>query len=191
MLVAGPCDLPMGYNVAWLAFRGLPREKVLAVTGFADTQEPDEYNESPVSGIQHSDEWYVLHINNCFHPLINQEVLNRLSEGCEILGCQIEEHIMVSASFFYKNGSRVWNLLHDCEKGRYHLQIDGKPPEILSDIREILFADQDAEGGEEADVDFIFDIPIRVAETLTGFVHNGHDDLEGRPLSTALVPLNG
>jgi hypothetical protein len=181
----------VGYNVAWLAFRGIPREKVLAVTGFAETNNPDEYNESPVSGIQHSNEWYVLHINNCFHPLISQKVLNRLSEGCEILGCQIEEHIMASASFFYKSGRRVWNLLHDCEKGPYHLEVDGNPPEILCEIRERLFAEQDAEGGEEADVDFAFDVPIKVAETLTGFVHNDHDGPAGRPMPTALVPLNG
>ena len=65
---------------------------------------------------------------------------------------------------------QVWKIFHDCEEGRYHLDVSGNPP--LTEIRERLKQEQDAAGGEKADVDFIYDVPAEVAKSLTGFRHD-------------------
>jgi hypothetical protein len=135
-----------------------------------DTAEPDEANESPISGSELPGGWYVLFLNDLIHPYMSAETLRELSSGCTVLGCQVEEHVMVSASFLYKNGTRMWKVLHEAEKGLYDLQIDGVPPESFS-ISEFRQR-QDAAGGEVAGVDYIFDAPLELARRICGYRHD-------------------
>jgi hypothetical protein len=45
-------------------------------------------------------------------------------------------------------------------------------PADLAGIRKRLIEAQDADGGEEADVDHIYDVPAELAKILTGFRHD-------------------
>lgn len=45
-------------------------------------------------------------------------------------------------------------------------------PESFPAIREDLEQLQVAKGGDNADVDYIFDIPLKVAQILVGFKHD-------------------
>jgi len=57
-------------NFLWIAFQNRSRDEVLALTKLTDSGEPDEANESPVSGATLPNGWYVLFLNNYDHPLI-------------------------------------------------------------------------------------------------------------------------
>jgi hypothetical protein len=64
------------------------------------------------------------------------------------------------------------SVTHDCEKGRYHLQVDGQAPPYLAAIRQRLTSEQDGSGGEKSDTDYIYDIPAELARELTGYRHD-------------------
>ena len=84
---------------------------------------------------------------------------------------------MFSQASGWKDGTFLWSVTHDCEKGRYHLEIKGDTPPSLKGIHATLGAAQDAAGGKEADVDFVYDIPAELAKNLTGFRHD--QDMSG------------
>jgi hypothetical protein len=63
-------------------------------------------------------------------------------------------------------------------KGPSGLEVTGRPPECLAAIRRELEAAQEADAGTDADVDHIFEIPLRVARQLVGFKRD--EDYQGR-----------
>jgi hypothetical protein len=52
------------------------------------------------------------------------------------------------------------------------LEIDGDAPASLKPIHWNLVSRQDEAGGEQADVDYIYDAPAELAKALTGFRHD-------------------
>ena len=60
-------------------------------------------------------------------------------------------------------------MVHDPNRGLISLVVDGEPPAALAAISERLRKRQAAEGGEEADVDFIFDVAPELVGQLCGY----------------------
>lgn len=179
----------MGYSIAWIAVRGKSKDEILAQLSLADTGEPDEANESPVSGAALPDGGYLLFFKDMAHPATQAPGMRRLSAGCEALGCQVEEHVMASAAFLYKHGAKVWDVVHLAEEGLYHLEVNGAPPPLLDTIHTEMKATQDEEGGNDADVDCLFEVPLMLATALCGYRHDESALLTGETLGfTELVP---
>jgi len=154
--------------------------------GFRGTGVREEIPESPLVGATLPRGWYVVVVDRG-ESLLKDELLRRLSAGCEAVGCFLEEHVMYSAAVGWANGCKVWSVTHDSAKARAHLQLEGDPPPALSAIRARLDTKQDAAGGDTADVDYVFDIPVELAKAVTGFRHD--EDVEGTeaPLFEVLV----
>jgi len=168
----------MGFSISWLAFRGKTKREVLAELRLADTGEPDTYCEGALCGAEIPGGWFLIHINDCFHPWMEDEELAIHSRGCTVLGCQVEEHVMASGSFVWQDGSQVWTVVHESENGIDDLRIIGDAPAQVAAIHADATRAQDEEGGDEADVDMIFDVPIDVAEAVCGFRHDKTIDPE-------------
>lgn len=182
----------MGYSIAWIAVRGMTKDEVLARLSLADTGEPDEANASPVSGATLPGGGYLLFFNDMAHPATQAPNMARLSQGGEALGCQVEEHVMASASFLYRDGVKLWDVTHLAEEGVYHLAVDGAPPPLLDTIHTEMKAAQDEQGGADADVDWLFEVPVMLATALSGFRHDEEALLSGEtPAFTELVPVRG
>jgi len=75
--------------------------------------------------------------------------------------------MFVSASAF-SDGALSWRIVHDAQKARDHLAIEGKPPESFDRIR----AEELARVNQDHEVDFIFEIPVRMAQEVIGFRHD-------------------
>lgn len=179
----------MGYSIAWILVRGKSKDDILARLSLADTGEPDEANESPVSGAALPGGAYLVFFNDMAHPATRATNLARLSEGCEALGCQVEEHVMASAAFQYKDGAKVWDVVHLSGEGLYHLAVDGAPPALLATIHAEMKATQDEQGGADAGVDCLFDVPLMLATALCGYRHDEPALLSGETLEfTELIP---
>ena len=58
------------------------------------------------------------------------------------------------------------------ENGPQGLEVEGTPPEVFPAIRKEMEEMQRAEGGDQAGVDYIFEIPLGVAKSLVGFKHD-------------------
>jgi hypothetical protein len=180
----------MGYSISWIALRGTPKAEVLARLRLRDTSELDEANESPASGAELPTGWYVVFLNDLTHPFVTPATLQKLSEGCEVIGCQVEEHVMFSASFHYSNGRQDWSITHDSQKGLYNLELEGATTSFVAELHAAAKREQDKEGGKDGGVDHIFDVPLATAERLCGYRHDRWKFDWGEPQFTTLV-MNG
>lgn len=95
------------------------------------------------------------------------------------VGCAINETVMYSEARAYEGGVEIWRVVHDpdADNSLYSLRITGNPPPQLDAIVRSVRAEQDAEGGEGADVDLMFDIPTKLAQSICGF-SLAEDDLD-------------
>jgi len=92
---------------------------------------------------------------------------------------------MASNASCWKNGSLVWSVEHDSNKGIKHLSTKGNLPDSFQAIRTRHFEEQDSDKNRyktadgETSADYIFDIPIEQAKELTGFRHDEESGAEG------------
>src|SRR5579862_7370539 len=119
----------MGYSLSWLAVRGKPVQEVRDALGFRPTGQREEIPESDFSAAEMPNGWYLI-VANHSEQVASDSALHRLSaSGCEIVTCFIEEHVMVSKSTGWKDGTMRWSVTHDSEERLWHLDTQGEPPE--------------------------------------------------------------
>jgi hypothetical protein len=162
----------MGYSQSWLAVKGKSRAAVLEALGLQGTGTREEIAESPIVGAELSSGWYLVVTDRSGHPLTRNPVLQRLSAGCEVVVGDVEEHVMVSAAAGWKDGHDVWSVVHDGQRDMEHLESQGDLPAAFAPIRDQCQTRQQAAGGRKAEVDYIFDVPVELAQTLVGYRHD-------------------
>ena len=104
-----------------------------------------------------------------------------MSVGTTILIAQVYEGGMLSCLFSYEDGIKSWDVMHDSSKGLTNLDIEGTPPKIIDEVRGEMTLAQHMDEGQDADVDYFFDIPIVLGKRLCGFQHNTYDMKEESP----------
>jgi hypothetical protein len=159
----------MGYSLSWAAVKGGTLQMICDACNLRPTGEREEIAESNIDAAEIPGGWYLVLFNQ---RETDDRLLARLSAKGEVVSCFVEDHVMFSTASGWSRGMQVWKIFHDCEEGRYHLDVSGNPPPALTEIRERLKQEQDGAGGEKADVDFIYDVPAEVAKSLTGFRHD-------------------
>lgn len=162
----------MGFAITWYAFKASDTEVMMRELNLAPTGEIDEGPDSLIATARLKNGWQVLWYNKYDCPFLDESALQRLSTRTEIIRCLVEEHVMASSSELWSGGNRKWHISHEGVNGPKGLSCDGETPECLADIRRDMETKQAAEGGEQADVDYIFEIPLLVAKTLVGFKHD-------------------
>lgn len=154
---------------------------------FRDRGEVDEANEAPFSIAELPNHWTVVWSNDFSYGA--PENVHRLAGAMTVVSCQVEEHAMYSAAHCVTKGAHAWSVWHDGgQLGPYDLHVTGDPPPALDAIKRRLFAEQDARGGEAADVDFGFDMPIELALDVTGYRHDQTRFPWGEPTFTIIEP---
>jgi hypothetical protein len=180
----------MGWSCSWVAVRGKPGEHLLAELGLRATGERVEFPEGEWFGVSLSSGWYlVLRADHSQPTEFRDRALEALSSSCEMIVGSAEEHVMVSSMAFWKEGERKWRVVHDAQEGAYHLACDGDLPASYAGFVDTYRKQQDAEGGDTADVDMIFEVPLALGVELTGFRHDadvpGEDSAPYEVLETA------
>jgi hypothetical protein len=158
----------MGASLSWFAVRGKTPESILQEFGLKNVGK--KYRDTPFCGGPLPNNWFLLILGH--HEFTDTEA-QRLSTGCEVVGCFVEEHVMVSRAAGWKDGKEIWSVTHNAEEDLLHLDVRGEMPDGFSAISDRLFKQQeDADG-----VDFIFDIPVTTAEQISGYRHDRRSDL--------------
>ena len=152
----------MSASLSWFAVRGKTPEAVLQDFGLKNAGK--EYRDTPFCGGMLPSGWFLLIHGR--HEFSNDQV-RRLSRGCEVVACFVEEHVMVSRAAGWRDGEPIWCVTHDSEQGDEHLEVKGVPPHGFFAIRDRLTTRQEEEEG----ADFIFNIPVDLAEEVTGYSH--------------------
>jgi hypothetical protein len=166
----------MGYSLSWAALKEGSQQTACAALGLRATGKREEIPESKIVGAALPTAWYVIQFNR---TEMGDRELARLSRPGEVVCCFVEDHVMVSWASGWREGKKVWSVVHDCEKGRFHLDIKGEAPAELKSIAERLIAEQHADGGEKADVDHVYDVPAELAKEFTGYRHDERTGLTG------------
>ena len=173
----------MGVSGSWIAFQGLTKEEALARTSLRDTGRPGTAPEAPVSGAVLPNGWYLIFFDH--DPLSVR--LEPLSVGCRIIACEFEEHAMVSSAAGYEDGRLLWEIVYGIVDGdRYDLHVKGTLPPEFAAIRDQAFEEQDDAGGQDADVDCVFDVPLKTAEAICGYHYEVAEFDWGEPAFTRL-----
>ena len=159
----------MGFSISWIGVQGLDRGEILERLELVDTGEADEQNRARLSWAQLPDGWTIIFSNRIDYAEAN---LAALSMGGVAIGCDVEEHVMYCRARGYRDGVELWSVIHDSENGIYDLTAKGDLPAVFPALQARLIAEQDQEGGQDADVDLIFDIPTETAKAVCGYKHD-------------------
>jgi hypothetical protein len=162
----------MGFAISWCAVREDRAQQFLNRLELSPVGQTEEVPESLISMARLDTGWRVIWYNKADCPFFRPEALGDLSRDQEVLVCFVEEHVMASSAEMWSGGRRKWKLSHEGEHGPKGLTVEGELPACFQAIREEMEALQLAEGGDAAEVDHIFEIPLKVAETLVGFKHD-------------------
>ena len=156
----------MGYAISWVAVRNKSPDAICAELGLERTGQFDSVPDQPICGAELPGGWYLVWGNDM--GFTNRLPLDKLSKGTELVEFLVEEHVMASYANGWKDGRRIWSIEHDAGQGIMHIEEEGNPPAQYAEIRDRLINAQEAEGGKW-EVDHVVDIPVQVAQLLTGF----------------------
>jgi hypothetical protein len=161
----------MGSSISWIAVKGRAVEDLQRTLGLKPTGKLGHYGQHPVVGRQLSDGWYILIASDSDDRITKYKTLTQVAKGCEVVACTVEEHVMSSSGAFWRKGKKVWSVKHDGEKGALNLAKAGKLPESYSALEKETLETQRMEG-DGADVDHVFELPLKLAKQLVGFKHD-------------------
>ena len=205
----------MGFRISWVGFKAVDKPALLAHLGFRDTGAPDEANEAPFSLAVIPTGWVILFSNDFdFAPA---EHLIGLSAGMSLVACQVHEGIMFSSAHGYENRQEQWGVWHDGgDAKKRDLKTTGHLPSAFTEIRQRLLAQQDADDKRQVAlpldqqnggaahgngpqllnpntmaVDYLFDIPVDLAEAMTGYRHDRLKFSWGEPRFTIIERAAG
>jgi hypothetical protein len=162
----------MGFAISWCAVREDGADEFVKELGLSPTGETEEMPESLISTGKLDTGWRIVWYNKYGCPFLKRQDLSKLSANRDILLSLVEEHVMASSSELWANGKQQWWLSHEGENGPKGLAVEGTAPEVLAGLQKEMEDLQLAEGGEDAGVDYIFEIPLRVAQSIVGFKHD-------------------
>jgi hypothetical protein len=162
----------MGFAITWCAVREEGAQKFLDELDLSPTGEVEDIPESLVSAAKLDTGWRVIWYNEYGCPFLRPDDLRTLSKSQDVLMCLVEEHVMASSAEFWSGGVRIWWISHEGENGPKGLSTDGTLPGTFSSIRIDMEEAQRAAGGDDADADYLFEIPLRVAQSIVGFKHD-------------------
>lgn len=155
-------------SLSWIAVKGPSKDVILSELGLIEVPPDVEPFYSKHAMAESPSGWVIILAENFNYPTPKR--MAAVSVGGTALACSIDERVMYSVARLYEDGKAVWSVDHNGgEKGLYHLDVAGDPPPEFAPIRARVVAEQDAEGGENADVDLVFDVPTELSLTLCGY----------------------
>src|SRR4029453_18539291 len=174
----------MGSSASWLAVRGKPRSAVLEWIGLAATGMFERVPESPVVGMELAGRWYVVRYDFFAGEL--EGFALQISPGCEVVLGRVDEAVMCSTASGWRNGCELWSVMHDSQQGPDHLQVRGSPPPEFPFIRDRLLREQARSQACDSSEDYLFDIPLVLAETITVFRYDETPEEASSPIFEVL-----
>ena len=160
----------MGQALTWIAVRGKDAIQVLADLDASPTGEHGALGEHRFAACPLRGGWYAVAATEAGHRWGGPDWLAALSAGAELVACQVQEQVMFASAEGWRAGERRWRVVRDAQQGLGHLQAEGELPPayagIAAEHRALMMA---APGSQ---VDHLFEVPLKLAQRLTGFKHD-------------------
>lgn len=164
----------MGYTLSWIAARDNSSDKLNNALQLRASGVREDFAESDCTSARLPSGYYLVIFKR---EELSRALLSDVSRSVPLLYGWVEEHVMYSTVAAWEQGKEHWAIVHDAQNDIMDLQVRGTPPERYHVIRDRLFAEQAADGGENAEVDHIFDIPVDLAYELIGYRYD--KDIDG------------
>ncbi len=166
----------MGFSLSWLAVKGKPAQAALAELGFRPTGKREEVAESDLCGAELPNGWYLI-LSNHTETVATEATMQKLcSPGVELVTCFVEEHVNVSSASSWREGRQIWSVVHDHQMAETP-DTEGDPPSQYKAILDDLTRQQREADEKGEDVDYLFDLPVEIARSVTGYRHD--EDIPG------------
>jgi hypothetical protein len=112
---------------------------------------------------------------------VTPERLRLASAGTQALGWRVEDHVMVSDAWNWRDGVEAWAVEYDCDKTLHEIKARGDlPPEFRSVVEEAQKVQAEAVK-ENRCVDFICDVPADTCAAICGFRYDALEFEWGDP----------
>ena len=181
----------MGYAISWIAFKDKTGPQAAEMLALSCSGEFDEVPEGMFSGTLLDRGWYVVVIDKFGHAFVSDSSLRRLSASGTVVAAVIEEHVMFCSAQEWNGGKVIWKVSHESEKGLRHLEEQGSLPEEYASIKQRLLAEQQREDQGAKEVDYVFEVPLQLAESIAGFKHDKALDAQFEILRPMSSPTSG
>lgn len=162
----------MGLMCSWIAVKGAPLAVLLEAIGLATLDQPEEVFPGTravnFSYLEKPDGWIVI-ASEDIDWASNKRILELSRLGLTV-GCEQEDKVeMESVATGAENGVELWRVYHNADPKKGLLEVRGAPPPEFVEIRDRLLKEQADNGGDEAGVDFLHDIPLDLAKAVCGY----------------------
>jgi len=160
----------MGFSHSWIAVQGLTPEQATEALGMEveEVRTPKEITADGLYVGAMPSGWLIALADRRANAF--EGALVGLAKFGPAVACEVNEHVMYSEARGYEAGAEIWRVTYDCGEGPDALSAHGNLPPQFGEIRREAEAEQEAEGGEDADVDMLFDIPALLAQSICGYM---------------------
>jgi hypothetical protein len=97
---------------SWLAVRGKSADAVRNELGLRAGMAVTRPRRFALEGAGSDAGWYLIVGDGRDHRLIQEPVLTKLSQGCEVLTCTVEEPNLSSAATGWRDGRKLWSVAY-------------------------------------------------------------------------------
>lgn len=160
----------MGHALSWLAVKGRSSDEIHRLLGYRSTRSNSGSGRRSLVTSRSAEGWDLILAPACDHKIVRKPLLEQLSQGCGLIACTVEEHVMLSKASCWKDGRQLWSVKHQGEEGLRNLEARGVLPPAYEGIRDRFIAMQEDDDAPE--VDYLFEIPLVLARSITGFKHD-------------------
>lgn len=87
------------------------------------------------------------------------------------VGCEMSTIVMWSEAHGYNGGQFQWSVTHNPDDEARPLAVEGAQPAILANFVALAIKAQ----ADEDDVDYVFEVPMKLVGHYTGFVYNDEE----------------
>ena len=153
----------------WLAVRGKAAEAVcrdLELRAGMSVSKPRGF---ALVGAASDAGWYLIVAARWDHRFIQEPVLTKLSAGCEVLTCTVDEGNLSSRAAGWRDGRRVWSVSYEGEDVPGEVLAQGDLPLPFELINRDFTAKSKAPDAGDLLLDPLFEIPIELVHNAVGY----------------------
>ncbi len=153
----------------WLAVRGKTADQICGDLELRAGMAVTRPRRFALEGAMSDAGWYLIVADGWNHRLIQEPVLTRLSAGCEVLTCTVEESNLSSAASSWSDGRRLWSVGYEGEERPGDVVAEGDLPFTFAPLRQEFVAKSQAEDAGGLLLDPLFEIPIEMVQRTVGY----------------------
>ena len=153
----------------WLAVRGKTADAVCRDLELRAGMAVSRPRGFALEGAASDAGWYLIVAAGWDHRLIQEPVLTKLSAGCEVLTCSVDEGNLSSRAAGWRDGRRVWSVSYEGEDMPGEVLAQGDLPLPFELISRDLTNKSKAPDAGDLLLDPLFEIPIELVRNAVGY----------------------